>query len=105
MAGLLAVEMRCGVDFERRLFKNMAALPWHGFGTIVSTQRLPRGRDLILSTQRLLCGRDPISSTQRFPRGRDRMKFGRGDVDEMIFYGGDLMKNHDFQEGKMAVLQ
>ena len=38
---------------------------------ILSTQRLPRGRDPILSTQRIPRGRDPILSTQRIPRGRD----------------------------------
>ena len=32
---------------------------------ILSTQRIPRGRDLILSTQRLPRGRDRIFSTQR----------------------------------------
>ena len=38
---------------------------------ILSTQRIPRGRDRILSTQRIRRGRDPIVSTQRMGRGRD----------------------------------
>ena len=33
---------------------------------IFSTQRLPRGRDVIFSTQRLPRGREAIFSTQRF---------------------------------------
>ena len=38
---------------------------------ILSTQRMPRGRDRILSTQRIPHGRDPIFSTQRITRRRD----------------------------------
>ena len=38
---------------------------------ILSTQRMPRGRDRILSTQRIPHGRDPIFSTQRITRRLD----------------------------------
>ena len=57
-----------------------------------------RGRDRIFASRRVARGADAVVGTQpSFAVGR----FGFCS----IFDGGDLMKNHDFQGGKMVAVR
>ena len=60
------------VDFQKEMSDRAATHANISGDPILSTQRMPRGRDRILSTQRLPHGRDPIISTQRITRRRDQ---------------------------------